>query len=87
MFYYIDMDEVVFHISKAKLIATVGLSYPEILKDLIETGLVLSHEETIAIRFKKDKAIHVQSALEFYDTRNVPSSPNRKTKTNNNEED
>lgn len=69
------MDEAVVYITKEKLIKTVGLSFTSVLDDLKEAGVLNSFTDAIELRLDKDKARHIQSVLEFYDTREVPTKP------------
>ncbi len=69
------MDEVVIYIPKAKLKSTVGLMYRGVLKSLVEQGMLNSFTEAFELRFDKDKALHIQSVLEFYDVRDAASGP------------
>lgn len=70
-----ESKQTVVLISKARLVATVGLGYKAILKDLIESGLLDSWSEVVELKFDKSKALHIQSVLEFYDTRDIPALP------------
>lgn len=80
------MEETIIYISKRRLIDAVGLSYRSVLKDLMESNLLKSWADVIELRFDKDKALHIQSLLEFYDTRDIGNHVQSKTKVGKKEE-
>lgn len=74
------MDETIIYITKKRLVKAVGQTFSLVLKDLKDQGLLNSFEEAIEIRFDKNKAIHIQTVLEFYDTREVNDGPKHNKK-------
>jgi hypothetical protein len=68
-------DEHIVYVVKDRLVKTVGVGYKSVLKDLKDAGVINSYSDAVELRFDKDKALHIQSVLEFYDSREVGSSP------------
>ena len=73
------MEETIVYISKKKILQTIGkdYNYKEILQDLKDQGLLNSFEDAVELRFDKSKALHIQSVLEFYDTKDTPTIPTK----------
>lgn len=72
------------YINKEQLVKAAGVKYEQILKDLVDEGLLEDYTVIIKLTFDKSKALHLQSVLEFYEVKDVPEY---NKKRNNNSED
>lgn len=69
------MKVMIVYASKKKLLETSGKAYKEVLDSLVNEGLLKSYEEVVELKFDKDKALHIQAVLEFYNSKDVPINP------------
>lgn len=70
------------YISKERLIKSAGTAgYKDVMASLIKEKIIDSYtEDIVEIIFEKEKALHFQSVLEFYDTRIPPQGKIRSHK-------
>lgn len=66
------MKEMIIYISKEKLVKAVGINYETILKDLKQEGAIKEYSSFIKLVIDNNKAIHLQTILEFYEVKDVP---------------
>jgi hypothetical protein len=72
------MPDTIVYILKQKLVDTAGESYESVLQDLVDQGLIKEFKEAVQLIFEKSKSIHIQSVLEFYDSKDAPITPKSK---------
>lgn len=85
------MDEVVI-IVPWKLLRTCGPDWLSVLGSLQEEGILKSYDlmtaDEVKLSFYKDQAVHIQTVLEFFETKDTPSGRNPPVAGNKlNEED
>ena len=68
------MDEVLIYLSKKKVIKIVGYGYKDVLATLKKQGSLLDYQDAIELRFDKDKALHIQAVLEFYEVKQASTN-------------
>lgn len=70
-------EEVTYYLTKLQLLDIGGKDWKAVLEDLVSVGILKSFENVVALTFDKAKAIHIQSVLEFYNTKNIQTSPTK----------